>query len=263
MQSRIQVLAPSAQEVGNVNPGASTSWLSVRLWLPPILSTTAGAVDVIGFLALGGLFAAHITGNLAIVAAHYTTGRFGQVGPILAVPVFIVVLGVVVLLFGGTASKDRSRRALLILHAALLSSCLGFGLSFGPFRDPDSPMAVLVGMLAVAAMATQNAMAKLALVRSPSTAVMTTNMTQLIIDLAALARGGQVSDDLAKVRQRARVTFLCVAGFVAGCVAGATLELRFGIGALVLPVTLAALAVPLGELNERDVGSQIYRRDLR
>ena len=234
-----------------MNPGATTSLLSVRLWLPAILSTTAGAVDVIGFLALGGLFAAHITGDLVIVAAHYTTGRFGHVGPILAVPVFIVVLGVIVLLFGGIESKDRSRRALLVVHAALLSICLGFGLSFGPFSNSDSPMAVLVGMLAVASMATQNAMVKLALVKAPSTAVMTTNTTQLIIDLATLARGGEVSDDLAKVRQRARVTFLCVAGFVAGCVAGAMLELRFGIGALALPVMLAVLAIALGEQKGR------------
>jgi uncharacterized membrane protein YoaK (UPF0700 family) len=108
-------------------------------------------------------------------------------------------------------------------------------------------MAVLVGMLAVAAMATQNAMAKLALVKAPSTAVMTTNTTQLIIDLVTLARGGEVSHDLDKVRQRARVTFLCMAGFIGGCVAGAVLELHFGVGALALPVILAALAVPLGE----------------
>jgi uncharacterized membrane protein YoaK (UPF0700 family) len=180
------------QEVGNVNPDATTSWLSVRLWLPAILSTTAGAVDVIGFLVFGGLFTAHITGNLAIVAARYTTGRFGQVGPMLAVPVFIVVLGVVVLVFGGIESKSRSRRALLVLHAALLSSCLGFGLSFGPFGNSDSPMAVLVGMLAVAAMATQSAVAKVALVKAPSTVAMTTNTTQLIIDLATLARSGEV-----------------------------------------------------------------------
>jgi len=240
----------SALEAGNANPSDTTSWFSVRLWLPAILSTTAGAVDVIGFLALGGLFAAHITGNLAIVAAHFTTGRFGQIGPILAVPVFIVVLGVVVLLFGEIENEDRSRRALLVLHAALLSSCLGFGLSFGPFSNSDSPMAVLVGMLAVAAMATQSAVAKVALVKAPSTVAMTTNTTQLVIDLATLARSGAASDDLANVRQRARVTFLCLAGFVAGCVAGAILELRFGIGALALPVILAALAVPLGEVKE-------------
>jgi uncharacterized membrane protein YoaK (UPF0700 family) len=249
MESRNQILVRSAQEV-NVAPGAIASWLSVRLWLPAILSTAAGAVDVIGFLALGGLFAAHITGNLAIVAAHYTTGKFGQVAPLLAVPVFVAVLAVVARLFGGTERKDGSRRALLVLHATLLSSCLGCGLSLGPFGNPDSAKAVLVGMLAVAAMSTQNAMAKLALVTAPSTAVMTTNTTQLMIDLATLARRSAVSDDRGEVRQRARVTFLCVTGFLAGCVTGAILELRFGIGALALPAILAALAVPLGELKE-------------
>jgi uncharacterized membrane protein YoaK (UPF0700 family) len=227
-----------------------TSWLSVRLWLPAILSTTAGAVDVIGFLVLGGLFTAHITGNLAIVAAHYTTGGFSQVGPILAVPVFMVVLGVVALVFGGIESKSKSRRALLLLHAALLAGCLGLGLEFSPLPNADSPKAVLLGMLAVAAMATQNAMVKLALVNAPSTAAMTTNTTQLVIDLATLARGGKAPDDLATVRQRARVTFLCLVGFGGGCVAGALLELHFGLGALTLPVILAAIAVPLGELKE-------------
>jgi hypothetical protein len=49
-------------------------------------------------------------------------------------------------------------------------------------------MAVLVGMLAVAAMAVQNAMVKLALVDTPSTAVMTTNTTQLCIDLVAISQ---------------------------------------------------------------------------
>jgi uncharacterized membrane protein YoaK (UPF0700 family) len=227
-----------------------TSWLSVRLWLPAILSTTAGAVDVIGFLVFGGLFTAHITGNLAIVAGHYTTGGFSHVGPILAVPVFIAVLGVVVLVFGGIESESKSRRALLLLHAALLADCLGLGLEFSPLPNTDSPMAVLVGMLAVAAMATQNAMVKLALVKAPSTAVMTTNTTQLIIDLATLARGGEVPDQLAKVRQRARETFLCIVGFGGGCATGAVLESHLGLGALTLPVILAALAVPLGELKE-------------
>jgi uncharacterized membrane protein YoaK (UPF0700 family) len=226
---------------------------AVATWLPVILSTTAGAVDVIGFLVFGGLFTAHITGNLVVIAAHYVTGGFGQVGPILAVPVFIAVLGVVALLFGGIERKTRSWRALLVLHAALLASCLGLGLAFGPFSSADSPVAVIAGMLAVAAMATQNALVKLALVESPSTAVMTTNTTQLIVDLAGLARSAEEPDKLGRIRLRARVTFLCMAGFVAGCVAGAVLELRFGVGALVLPVTLAAVAVPLGETERKNL----------
>jgi hypothetical protein len=36
---------------------------------------------------------------------------------------------------------------------------------------------------------------------------------------------------------------------VAGCAAGAVLEVHFGLWALALPVVLAALAVPLGELT--------------
>ena len=81
---------------------ARDSWL-----LPAVLSTTAGAVDVIGFLALGGLFTAHITGNLVVIAAHYVTGHFSEVGPILAVPVFVAVLGVV------TLASWLSRRRLI------------------------------------------------------------------------------------------------------------------------------------------------------
>ncbi len=223
----------------------------VNWWLPAMLSTTAGAVDVIGFLVFGGLFTAHITGNLVVIAAHYVTGGFGQVGPILAAPVFIAVLGVVALLFGGIERKTKSRRALLVLQAALLASCLGFALGFGPFSSADSPVAVLAGMFAVAAMATQNALVKLALVKSPSTAVMTTNTTQFIVDVVSLVRRSEDPEKLGETRQRARVTFLCMAGFVGGCVAGAVLELRFGVGALVLPVTLAAIAVPLGEQKGR------------
>src|SRR5262249_56526241 len=118
-------------------------------------------------------------------AAHHVTGGFGQVGQLLSVPVFIAVLGVVTLAFGRVEKvSDGSRRALLLLHAALLAACLGLGVGFGPFADADRPMAVLVGMLAVAAMATQNALVKLTLKDPPSTAVMTTNITQLTIDLA-------------------------------------------------------------------------------
>jgi hypothetical protein len=49
-------------------------------------------------------------------------------------------------------------------------------------------MAVLGGMLGVGAIATQDALVKLALKEVPSTAVMTTNIAQLTVDLATLAR---------------------------------------------------------------------------
>ena len=225
--------------------GLRGSWL-----LPAVLSTTAGAVDVIGFLALGGLFTAHVSGNLCVVAAHYITGGFSRIGPLLSVPVFIAMLGVVTLAFGrAEKASEGTRRALLVLQAALLAACLGLGLAFGPSARGDRPMAVLVGMLAVAAMATQNALVKLTLPDAPPTAVMTTNITQLTIDLATLARGRGGPDDLTRARRRASMTFPCVVAFVGGCAAGAVLEVCFGLWALSLPVVLAALAIPLGELR--------------
>jgi uncharacterized membrane protein YoaK (UPF0700 family) len=220
---------------------------SANLLLPTALSMTAGAVDVIGFLALGGLFTAHITGNLAVLAAHYITGGFGQIGPLLAVPIFIVVLGAVTLTFIGKV-PPRARRALLVLQAVLLAAFFGFGVVFGPFANPDSAMAVFVGMLGVAAMATQNALVRLALPGEPSTAVMTTNTTQLTIDVAMLARGHGESDELVRARHRASLTSFSVIGFIVGVGLGAILEIHLGLWALILPLILAAFSILLGEL---------------
>jgi uncharacterized membrane protein YoaK (UPF0700 family) len=222
--------------------------LQVDWLLVAVLSTTAGAVDVTGFLALGGLFTAHITGNLVVLVAHYVTGGFSQIGPLLSVPVFVAVLGIITVLFSNRVTRG-SRRALLILHAVLLAGFLGFGVGCGPFTNPDSARAVCVGMFGVAAMATQNALVKLDLRGFPSTAVLTTNTVQLTIDLAVLVRGHGDPEDLAQARRRARLTFPSVAGFVAGCAAGGFLEVHFGLWALVLPAILAATAIPLCELR--------------
>src|SRR5207244_5147355 len=66
--------------------------------------------------------------------------------------------------------------------------------------------------------------------------VMSTNITQLAIDLATLARGRGDPNILARARRRASMTFPCVVAFVAGCAAGAVLEVYFGLWALALPV---------------------------
>src|SRR5215470_12362571 len=112
-----------------ITPSANRS----RLLLPALLSMTAGAVDIIGFIALG-VFTSHITGNLVILAAHYITGKFGEIGPILSVPVFMLVLTVVTLAFV-TVPARVARRALLILQAVLIAAFFGFGVGFGPFLD--------------------------------------------------------------------------------------------------------------------------------
>jgi len=98
-------------------------------------------------------------------------------------------------------------------------------------------------------MATQNVLVKRALKGAPSTAVMTTNITQLTVDLATLARSRGDANELAEARSRARMTFPCIVGFVGGFAACAVLEVKLGFWALALPVVLSALAVPLGRIE--------------
>jgi hypothetical protein len=67
-------------------PRSATIWRSIavsrtRWLLPSVLSITAGSVDTISFLALGGLATAHITGNLLILALGGTAVGTGINAP--------------------------------------------------------------------------------------------------------------------------------------------------------------------------------------
>src|SRR5437879_7359034 len=90
--------------------------------LPGVLSVIAGSADVIGFLGLGGLFTAHITGNLVILAAHIVSGGSAPLAPILSVPVFIAALALTRLLARGLEAIGlASLRPLLVLQLFLLA----------------------------------------------------------------------------------------------------------------------------------------------
>src|SRR5438445_13159633 len=60
--------------------------------LPPLLSVIAGMVDLIGFLTLGNIFTAHITGNLVLAAAAAVRGGPLNVAQALAIPVFMLAV---------------------------------------------------------------------------------------------------------------------------------------------------------------------------
>jgi len=59
-----------------------------RMTLPLLLSLNAGFVDTAGFLALQGLFTAHVTGNFVTLGAALVLGTSGAVAKLLALPVF-------------------------------------------------------------------------------------------------------------------------------------------------------------------------------
>lgn len=109
-----------------------------------VLSVTAGCTDIIGFLGLNGLFTAHITGNLVILAAHMVGGGEAQIAKMLSVPVFIVMIGLTILLAGALESIGlASLRSLLLLQFLLLAGslvlCVGGRPTHRPKRDKCDP----------------------------------------------------------------------------------------------------------------------------
>ena len=214
--------------------------------LPFVLSFVAGSVDVISFLGLDGLFTAHITGNLVVLAAHILARGEATLALVISVPLFVIMLAATRVL---AAALDRggtpSLSVLLFVQFALLCAFLGICIAAGSGVSASAPSMILAGMLGVSAMAVQNALVRISLAGAPSTAVLTTNITLLTTDIGEIILGEDPSL-IAKARQRVRRTWPAVAGFLFGCALGALCEAAIGLNALVLPASFALVALVLG-----------------
>ena len=88
--------------------------------LPFVLSVIAGSTDTISFLALNGLFTAHVTGNIVVLAAHAVTGAPAVYSYIISVPIFMLVLLVSLLGFTMRCSGAQPAAIRTYLMLALL-----------------------------------------------------------------------------------------------------------------------------------------------
>jgi uncharacterized membrane protein YoaK (UPF0700 family) len=228
--------------LGTVSPAAD---LAIRV-LPFVLSVIAGSTDTIGFLGLNGLFTAHITGNIVVLAARTVAGDPAIFSYILSVPVFMLVLLLTRLLAGGLERSGISTLApLLLLQLISLVAFLVLCVTAGPWRDADALLAIIAGMFGVAAMAVQNALVQISLKNSPTTAVMTTNVTHFMLDLGEALAGGDAAK-VTKARNRAVHTLPVIVGFTIGCGLGAASEAIAGLWSLALPTGLALLSFAMG-----------------
>jgi uncharacterized membrane protein YoaK (UPF0700 family) len=231
---------------GSGSPAPPAERSLARKVLPTVLSLIAGSVDVISFIGLGGLFTAHITGNLVILAAHVVGGGDAPLAVMLSVPVFMVVLVFTrVLAAGLEAIGLASLWPLLLLQFLLLSGFLVLCVAAGPHIDPNAANAILAGMLGVSAMAVQNTLPQISLTGAPSTAVMTTNVTRFMMDAGEVLLGCD-PDGVAKARSRAKDTWPPIVGFTVGCGIGAACESAVGLWSLALPTGLALVAFAMG-----------------
>ncbi len=241
---------------GSGSPAPPIERSLARKVLPTVLSLIAGSVDVISFVGLGGLFTAHITGNLVILAAHVVSGGDAPLAVMLSVPTFIVVLVLTRLLAAGLEAIGlASLWPLLLLQFLLLGGFLALCVAAGPHIDPNAANAILAGMLGVSAMAVQNTLPQISLTGAPSTAVMTTNVTRFMMDVGEVILASD-PDKVAKARIRAKNTWPPIVGFAVGCGLGAACEATVGLWSLALPASLAMLAFAMGFAVKLDGGER-------
>lgn len=211
--------------------------------LVPLLSVIAGMVDVIGFLSLG-LFTAHITGNIVVIAALLVRGGPPRMDQVLSVPVF--VLAVAAVWWAAKAMKRSGpalARPLLMIQFLLLTCVFILNIIHRSAVNPHGWRSVVIAMFAVSAMACQFALLRLSLPVAPSTAVMTGNLTNVTLwFLDTLSHSHPSSED---PNDRLKRTLKLLVGFFGGCVVGAAAVSWLRDWAWLPPVLLAGAACVL------------------
>ena len=257
--------------IGDGVKGAEAPALSVEdslcgKLLPFVLSVAAGSMDIIGFLRLGGLFTAHVTGNVVVLAAKLVAREEAPLAYLISVPVFVAVLALTTLLAAGLEQRQiPTLLPLLLLQFLLLSAFFAISFAAGERIDPTTARMIFAGMLGVSAMAVQNALVRLSLTGAPSTAVMTTNITTFSVDAMEMLLGHDAAR-AERARDRARRTWPVIVGFLLGCALGAACETAFALPSLALPACLALLALALGAAassphGDRQLTLLDYRRN--
>jgi uncharacterized membrane protein YoaK (UPF0700 family) len=210
-----------------------------------LLSFNGGFVDTAGFIGLQGLFTAHVTGNFVTLGAALVFGTHGVLGKLLALPEFIVVVGLVQLAGAAlTARRWPTLRLLLATKTALLLAFFGLAVALGPFPDSDVPAALLTGFAGIAAMAIQNAVQRVHLASIPPTTLMTGNTTQAALDAVDLLRGTEPAQ-AAAIRARLARILAGILWFAAGCAVAAILYYWIGFWCLAVPVAVGAASAIL------------------
>ena len=213
-----------------------------------LLAFVAGWVDASSFVGLDHVMAAHVTGNLVVLAANVAEGfEPNDLLKIAVLPIFFTAVMILTAihdrLWNHFGDPPRQVAMPLRVEAALIAGTgfLGIwaslaGWSLGLWTSLVIVTPVLCGM------AVQNATHRLYPVIGPATTVMTGNIAQFFIDQTRRIAGrSSVSLINDMPRQQGLLPFLILA-FGTGCVSGALLTAALGNGSFLVPALLIAFA---------------------
>jgi uncharacterized membrane protein YoaK (UPF0700 family) len=209
--------------------------------LPTLLSFNGGYVDAAGYIALQGLFAAHVTGNFVTIGSSLVFGTSGVIAKLLALPMFCAVI-IITRLASTLLPRERSAlHTILTVKLVLLILGAYLAIRLGPFVNGDAWPSILTGMTLVSAMAIQNAVHRIHLGATPPTTLMTGTTTQLMIDIADAIHGLPPDTRIATLSRLRRMGMAMIA-FAAGAAAAAFFFSRSGTWCFVVPPIVALAA---------------------
>ena len=201
-------------------------------WILFCTAFAAGAVDIIGFANLGGVFASAMTGNFALLAYHVAQGNtLSAVGSVIALAGFVA--GCVI---GFSLRRGRSQRTTINL---LLATETGLLLLFALYALLGVQTALIPGMrlqIVVLAVA-MGLQAVVGQMTTLSTIVFTTTLTRLV---------GGITDAIATADSKAlhdvRVQLTLVASYLMGALLAGVLAVHKLNAVVFLPLIGVAMA---------------------
>lgn len=207
-------------------------WATLR----PLLAFVVGFVDTAAFVHMGGLFVAHVTGNVVLLGATLAGAQEFGARPgavtlqLLTFPVFFGAVALAAVIASAASARGRDFGRILLWFAAITMVMAAALPLLGRGYDPVSSLAL------VASMGVLNCVHRIDGRVGPPFTVMTGNATALAV---ALVRRMGLAARLETVRGSG-VVLLLLLGFLIGAAAGAVGALRFGLLANALPALLLA-----------------------
>jgi uncharacterized membrane protein YoaK (UPF0700 family) len=220
-------------------------------WQGSCLAFLAGYVDTLGFVALFGLFTAHVTGNFIMIGAALADASHAQILlKFLAFPAFI--FGVVAARLLIVEFEQRHGAALkyaLMLQLLLLTSFMLFGWLASPIGNIVTLYAMVAGLFGAAAMGAHSATSRLLLAHLAPTSMMTGNVTQIVIDSVDVMRGAGDSG----TRERCSKIFWSLLAFGVGAITAAFAYLPAGFLALIIPISILIYLIAVDQSADSKV----------
>lgn len=205
-----------------------------------LLAFVAGWVDASSFVGLDHVMAAHITGNLVVLASDIAAGfTTKDTLKVVILPVFFVGVMFITTLHDRYIVRIGDRNCQLARLLYWEAGLIGLTGALGAWTSvkgivPDFWLSLLIVTPVTFGMAAQNAAHRLYPVIGPATTVMTGNITQFFIDKTRAIGGRDSASQIDDMPRNENILPLLILAFGTGCILGALTTGAVGNGAFLL-----------------------------